>query len=154
ALTPHAAELTDELWRGGRGGNAAARFRGVVALAAVGPGSPRWQKAGAPAVGGMLSANPPPPGQWGAALRLVRRHLLAPLGRVFRGEDKDLAGYRQVAANVLADYASDRPGLLAELLLDADAKQYAVLRPVLEKHREQAVRSLTSALVKQPDWWK
>jgi hypothetical protein len=38
-----------------------------------------------------------------------------------------------VAALVLADYAADRPDTLLDLALDADAKQYGVLRPLLEK---------------------
>jgi formylglycine-generating enzyme required for sulfatase activity len=151
ALLPHAGELKEFLWRRAREGNASARFRALVALARFDPDSPRWEKSGAQALGEMLSANPLHLGQWVAALRPVRRHLLAPLGRVFRGEDKDLAGYRQAAANVLAEYAPDRPEVLAGLLLDADARQYARLFPLLRKHREKAETAMRRELSEPPD---
>ena len=37
-----------------------------------------------------------------------------------------------MATNILADYATDQPALLADLLLDADEKQFAVLYPKLQ----------------------
>jgi eukaryotic-like serine/threonine-protein kinase len=80
----------------------------------------------------------------------VRERLLIPLGKVFRGEEQALAEYRQAAASVLADYAADRPEVLADLLLAADPKQYAVLFPVLQAHREQAVLRMREALLRKP----
>src|SRR5262249_39754236 len=52
---------------------------------------------------------------------------------------------REFAATVLADYAAGRPDVLADLLLDADPKQYAVLFPVVEKYRAQAVAAMRRA---------
>jgi hypothetical protein len=154
ALKPHAADLKDDLWRRASEGSPARRFRALVALAAYDPGSPRWQKAAAGAVGEMLLANPLHLGQWVEALRPVRRHLLPALRRVFRGEEKALAEYRQTAASVLADYAADRPELLAELLLEADSKQYAVLLPVYQRHQERAAVQMRRELATLPDYWK
>jgi formylglycine-generating enzyme required for sulfatase activity len=54
---------------------------------------------------------------------------LAPLGQVFR--DKDRTTERIMAANILAHHAADQPQLLADLLMDADEKQFAVLYPTL-----------------------
>src|SRR5262249_26110297 len=51
------------------------------------------------------------------------------------------------------DYARDRPDVLAELLLDADAKQYAVLWPKLQRHREQAAARMRRELKALPDYW-
>jgi hypothetical protein len=153
-LRPHVVELTDELWRKASAAESASRFRALVALAAYDSESPRWQKAAGAALGEMLKANPLHLGQWVAALRPVRRHLLSPLERVFRGEDDKLKEYRRVAASVLADYAADQPKMLAELLLDGDAKQYAVLKPVLLKHREQAITRMRKELSARQDYWK
>ena len=82
----------------------------------------------------------------------MRQALLPALGEVFRGVR--LAERKEVAANVLADYAVDQPDLLVDLLLDADPRQYAVLSPVLERHREQAVARLLRELAALPDYWK
>jgi formylglycine-generating enzyme required for sulfatase activity len=58
---------------------------------------------------------------------------------------------RNLAANILADYAADQPQVLADLLMDADErqlladareKQFAALYPKLEAHRETAVHLL------------
>src|SRR5262249_62183314 len=112
---------------------------GRGALAPLDPDSPRWQEAARPALVEMLKADSLHLAQWVDALRLVKRHLLPPLERVFRGKDDQLAEYRQEAAGVLADYAAERVETLVELLFDADARQYAVIKPVLMKHRNEAI---------------
>ena len=43
---------------------------------------------------------------------------------------------------MLADFASDDAAVLADLLLDADPKQYAILFPVLQKYREETVERM------------
>ena len=82
----------------------------------------------------------------------MRAALLQSLAEVFRGQR--LAEFRQVAANVLADYAADRPALLADLLLDADPKQDALLFPVLQRHQTPAVEQFHAELAKTAafDW--
>jgi formylglycine-generating enzyme required for sulfatase activity len=145
ALRPHAAELVKRLWR--RAESAAApgeRFRALAALAEFDPDNPAWSSAGGAAVEGILSANPLYLGAWVEAFRPVRGYLLEPLGEVFRG--RRLAEQRQAAASVLAEYAADRPGVLAELLLDADARQYALLLPLLRIHPEKAIARVRQEL--------
>jgi formylglycine-generating enzyme required for sulfatase activity len=149
ALRPHAAALKDDLWQRAGEGSPAGRFRALVALAAYDPGAPRWGQAAAAAVGELLSANPLHLGQWVEALRPVRDQLMPPLGRVFRGAEPGLADYRQVAASVLADYAGDQPQVLADLLVDADAKQFAVLYPKLQRLGDCALPPLTGAIGRQ-----
>ncbi len=154
ALKPHADELKPDLWRRASAEDPASPFRALVALAAFDPDSPRWQQSAGTALVEMLKADPLHLGSWVDALRPVKQHLLPPLERVFRGKDDKLKEYRQVAASVLADYAADRPETLAELLLDGDAKQYAVIKPVLMKHREDAIARMRQELAARPDYWK
>jgi formylglycine-generating enzyme required for sulfatase activity/tRNA A-37 threonylcarbamoyl transferase component Bud32 len=149
ALRPHAGALTDDLWRRAGAGSPAVRFRALVALAAYDPDAPRWGQAAAGAVGEMLSANPLHLGPWVEALRPVQDRLMPPLGRVFRGEEPGLKEYRQVAASVLADYAADRPEALADLLMDADAKQFAVLYPRVQEQGERGRRLLRDEVDRQ-----
>src|SRR5262249_3559660 len=54
--------------------------------------------------------------------------LLKPLVKEYR--EAKSPERREFAATVLADYAAENPGLLVNLLLDADPKQFAVLYPV------------------------
>jgi formylglycine-generating enzyme required for sulfatase activity/tRNA A-37 threonylcarbamoyl transferase component Bud32 len=149
ALRPHAAALKDDLWRRAGAGSPAVRFRALVALAAYDPDAPRWGQAATGAVGELLSANPLHLGPWVEALRPVRDRLMPPLGRVFRGEEPGLEEYRPVAASVLADYAADRPEVLAPLLMDADAKQFAVLYPRLQEQGERGRRLLRDEVDQQ-----
>jgi formylglycine-generating enzyme required for sulfatase activity/serine/threonine protein kinase len=150
ALKPHAADLTEELWRTASAKkNEARRFRALVALAAYDAESPRWQVAAGQALAELLTANPLHLGQWVDALRPVRQHLVSPLAKVFRGEDDRLREYRLVAANVLADYAAGNPKALANLLMDADEKQFAVIYPKLKEQAEQASTFLTGEIDKK-----
>jgi hypothetical protein len=47
------------------------------------------------------------------------------------------------ATDILADYAADQPHALADLLMDADDKQFAVIYPILKEHGEAAVAHLS-----------
>jgi formylglycine-generating enzyme required for sulfatase activity/tRNA A-37 threonylcarbamoyl transferase component Bud32 len=153
-LAAHASELKEDLWQRASTAKPANSFRALVVLAAYDPESLLWKKFAHAALGEMLKANPLHLGSWVAALRPVKRHLMEPLGKVFRGEDEKLKEYRQVAASVLADYAADRQETLIELLLDGDAKQYAVIKPVLLRHGEEAIALLRKELSARPDYWK
>jgi formylglycine-generating enzyme required for sulfatase activity len=127
-LLPYRAELREGLWeRADRDATGPQGFRALVALAAYDTRDARWKGRGEALLEQLLTANPLYLGTWADALRPVRDKLLEPLAEVFRG--RKLAEHKQMAATLLADYAADRPELLAELLLDADARQYAALRP-------------------------
>jgi hypothetical protein len=69
---------------------------------------------------------------WMAALRPVRDRLLGPLAAVFRDRKEEHTVERVLATSVLADYAADRPETLAELLQDADERQFGALFPKVE----------------------
>src|SRR5262249_34890238 len=53
---------------------------------------------------------------------------------VILGDSKRRETERSLAGEILADYAADQAPLLADLLMDADDKQFAVLYPKLEHH--------------------
>jgi formylglycine-generating enzyme required for sulfatase activity/tRNA A-37 threonylcarbamoyl transferase component Bud32 len=128
-LRPYGANMAQGLWQkvSDPKVRTAARFRALVALAAFDPANGRWRKAAPTAVEHLLKANPRFLGLWMQALRPARGRLLGFLGEVFRGEHEHLADQRLLASTVLAEYAADRPRLLADLLMDADEKQFAVL---------------------------
>jgi tRNA A-37 threonylcarbamoyl transferase component Bud32 len=149
-LAPRSAGLAQRLWNRVHNPkvNNEVRFRALVALAAFDPVNPRWREAAPTAVEQLVKANPLFLGRWIPALWPVRRRLHGRLVEVFRDSSNRMAGRRLVAATVLAAYAADRPAVLAGLACDADAEQFAVLRPVLQKNRRAVCAALTAELAK------
>ncbi|HVS40066.1 MAG TPA: bifunctional serine/threonine-protein kinase/formylglycine-generating enzyme family protein [Gemmataceae bacterium] len=133
-LSDHKDELTERLWdvtqQPGKG-HEDRRLRAAAALAAYDRDNPRWADAADPVVQ-RLVVDPAHLSAWTAALRPVRDKLLGPLAVVFRDHSEEHAAERSLATSVLADYAADRPEALAELLQDADERQFAALFPKVE----------------------
>jgi formylglycine-generating enzyme required for sulfatase activity len=127
------------------------RFRLLALLATLDRDGADWPPQAAATVEQLLAANLLHLGTWKGALEPVRGHLLAPLGQAFRAGTE---GQRRLVGTLLADYAADRPDTLANLLLDADERQYAALFPKVRAHRDRAVARLTAELDRAlaPDW--
>jgi serine/threonine protein kinase/formylglycine-generating enzyme required for sulfatase activity len=148
ALRPYRAELVPALWQKVNAVKTSPqeRFRALVVLVGFDQSvDERWGKWGDAVIERLLLTDPLHFGSWMSALRPAREALLAPLGRVFR---KGSLGKRRVAAMVLADYARDRPDVLAELIADADEQQYATLWPCLPPLRERVIALLCQEVQK------
>jgi serine/threonine protein kinase/formylglycine-generating enzyme required for sulfatase activity len=150
ALVPFKNDLTAELWQRALDKQTPGprAFRALVALAAFDSNSDHWPQAAVTAVEHLLAANPLYFELWTEALRPVRGALLKPLAEVFRSRRQ--GDKRLEAARILADYARDRADTLADLLLDADPEQYAVLVPAVAAQRDRTVERLKEELDKQP----
>ena len=132
ALMPYRDKLVTEMWLAAEVSASARdrRLRALCALAAFDPASPRWTDAGKLAAEGLVAENPLLAATWVKALRPVRQSLLPGLQAVFHDRTRgDLQ--RSLATGILADYAAERPEVLADLLMDADDKQFAVIYPKL-----------------------
>jgi formylglycine-generating enzyme required for sulfatase activity len=148
ALAPHKEHLVDKLWavvEQPEIGKESRRLRAAAALAKYDPESQRWAKVQeavsddlVKVPGGYLAA-------WMDSLRPVRGHLLAPLSVVF-GSSSRRDVERSLAMDILADYAADRPQVLADVLMDADERQFAVLFPLLKDRGEQGLPVLTAEI--------
>src|SRR5262249_15398325 len=123
-----------------------------VALARLDATNPRWKEVGKALVGPLLAADPLHVAVWSEGLRDVRECLLAPLATAYR--DRKHPAEQRLATSVLADYAADKPEVVADLLLDADPKQYPILFPVLQRYREQAVARIRQEIARLPHTWK
>jgi formylglycine-generating enzyme required for sulfatase activity len=157
ALRPHQEELRERLWQvveQPEKDKESQRLRAACALALYDPDSPRWQKASAAVVRQLVMENSVHLGVWMDGFQSVKGQLIGPLMDVFRDPKEEHAAERTRATEILADYAAEQPERLADLLLDADPKQYAVLFPLLEAKRERAVGLLTDELAKTAgfDW--
>jgi formylglycine-generating enzyme required for sulfatase activity len=119
----------------------------LVMLASWDPANPRWKEVAPEVAEELLTANALHLGTWVKALHPVRLSLLSALGEVFRGER--LPEHRQVAADVLANYAADQPKILADLVMNADEKQFAVIFANLKEQGERGLLFLTDEIDKK-----
>ena len=152
ALKPHGPALSERLWSVAEkppAGRETQRLRAAAALAAFDADSPRWQRVAGPVVEQLVAENPIHLGQWLEGFRPVKGRLLPPLATLFRDKPKD-SSERNLATILLADYAARQPNTLADLLMDADDKQFAVLFPKLQAHGESGLAPLLAELERRP----
>jgi serine/threonine protein kinase/formylglycine-generating enzyme required for sulfatase activity len=141
-LAEHREELSGRLWSDAQSAESEERrLRAAAALAAYEPANPGWHVIRDDVVQSLTRVKPEFLGSWKEALRPVRAELLSPLGSVFRNHK--LGELQQaLATSALADYAADDVQLLADLIKDARAWQFAELFPVLARHGEKAISEL------------
>lgn len=152
SLAPHKDALRDKLWvvvESPDKGKEAQRLRAAAALARYDPESARWTKCSALVVNDLVLENAVFLGQWSEAFRPVKTHLLSPLSDIFRDPQPERVAERKLATNLLADYAADQAQVLANLLMDADDKQFAVIYPKFKEQSDQGLPLLAAELDKQ-----
>lgn len=156
ALESYAKEFADELWAIVEDAEAPVerRFRTACALAAYDPDNERWVQLSSEVADRLVSVNPVFLAQWIDALHPVKQRLLDPLSEIFRDQKAENSTKRTIAATILADFASDDPRALTDLLLDANEDQFVVLFPELEQHAEAAIPLLNGVLQQEIvfDW--
>src|SRR5262249_18803814 len=127
-------------------GKESQRLRAAAALARYDPDSGKWAKCSPRVVNNLVLENPVYLGQWSEAFRPVKKSLLVPLADIFRDRNSERVSERTLATTLLADYAADQPQLLADLLMDADEKQFPVIYPKLKDRAEQGLPLLTAVI--------
>ena len=140
ALLPHKLELLDKLWSVVEQpvrGKESQRLRAASALATYDPDDSRWEEAGGPVFEQLVSENTFFMALWMEGLRPVRTKLLPCLVGVFKDRIEKRTSARTLATNILADYAADQTQVLADLLMDSDEEQFAVIYPKLREHGER-----------------
>jgi serine/threonine protein kinase/formylglycine-generating enzyme required for sulfatase activity len=146
ALAGHWRGLVERLWKvaGDAHEDAERRFRAACALAGYDADNARWWGLSKFTVDRLLVAVQENPTRYTPLLdmlRPVREQLLPSLIEVYRN-GKRPESERSFAASVLDDYASDKPGLLVDLLLDADVAQFPILFPKVEAASEESLLTL------------
>ncbi|HKM52642.1 MAG TPA: ATP-binding protein, partial [Isosphaeraceae bacterium] len=140
ALQTHRSTLTPKLWtvlESAKPGDAGL-LPAASALASYDPDNPRWESAVGKVSQALVSVNSIYLGGWLEYLTDVRSKLTASLATIFR--DRNHSGFQRAQATyILADYVSDDPNLVANLLMDADHAAYAAFFPIAQK---QAAKTL------------
>ena len=90
--------------------------------------------------------------QWAKLLRPARDHLAPVLARVFRDSTED--SDRNIALNILSDYAIDKPDLLASVVTSTSPDLFPAILPALKQNQESLTKLLSDELEKpfMPNW--
>jgi formylglycine-generating enzyme required for sulfatase activity len=155
ALAKHKTELLQPLWDVLQSSEelATRRFLAACSLAAYDPdGDPTNSRGWTPVAPFVtrelvetIGRNQSDYAVWTFALDPIKDWLYEPLASIFRDQQRR-ASDRDLAVNILADYAADDPSELTELLMDADARQFAVLFAKLSRHGDTAMHQLQERL--------
>jgi serine/threonine protein kinase/formylglycine-generating enzyme required for sulfatase activity len=151
ALAPHKEEWVDKLWAVAEApekGKESQRLRAAAALAKYDPESEKWDKSSKAVVDQLVAENPVFLGLWMDSFRPIKGKLLESLKSIY-GNPSGRESERTLATNILADYAADQPQVLADLLMDADEKQFAVIYPKFKDRGEQGLSMLTGEIDKK-----
>jgi formylglycine-generating enzyme required for sulfatase activity len=149
ALAAHKNELLEKLWAVAlkpEKGKEPQRLRAAAALAKYDPESDKWAQCSPLVVNNLVLENSVYLGQWSEAFLPAKKSLLGALADIFRDRNSERASERTLATNLLAQYAADSPQLLADLLMDADDEQFAVIYPKLKDRAEQGLPLLTAEI--------
>ena len=150
ALKPHRSTLTPKLWtvlESAKPGDASL-LPAASALASYDPDDARWEAVGGKVAQALVSVNPVFLGPWLDALRPVRGKLTAPLATIFRDKNRPESEHA-LATSILADYASDDPNLIANLLMDADPKAYASFFPIAQRQETKTLPLFQAEIAKK-----
>ena len=150
ALQPHRESLTSKLWNTVEHARTGEKsiLPAASALALYDPSNPHWVEVSDKVAQALISVSPVFLRDWLEALRPVRASLTAPLAAIFR-DKKRLGTEGILAARILADYASDDPNLVANLLMDADPTAYAAFFPIAQKQAAKTLPLFQAEIRKQ-----
>jgi serine/threonine protein kinase len=149
ALAAYKSELVERLWavvEMAEKDKEEKRLRAAAALVSYDPESGRWDKNSGKVATDLVSVNAVYLGLWSETFRPLKARLLGPLSAIFRDPSAGRTAERTLATNLLADYAADHWNVLADLLMAADTKQFAVLYPKLQDHPENVLAVLDGEL--------
>jgi serine/threonine protein kinase len=162
ALRKHRDALVKQLWAvlEDRGSDPEVRFRAACALAEYDVSQDeanrkRWEDAAPFVADRLLAAVQQNPSHYTPLLQMLRPlgdRLVRPLSLVFRNSERPQAD-RYWATNILAEYVA-QPEMLADLLMDADPKQFGILYPKVQALGAEGVKRLIVELDQQtqPRW--
>jgi len=148
ALHPAKTALIPRLWNLSRDANQVPQrqFQAATALASYDPDNALWNEQ-AKITAEQLTTQPSLLVQvWVDALRPIKKRLLPPLADLFRDRSSSRDAYRSMIAEIVADYAGDRPGFLSDLIQDAGPAEFPIFFTKLGTQRTRSLRALEPRL--------
>lgn len=150
-LVGHKDLLVEELWQIAEQVDADGKQQLLPAASALAvydtDNDARWQPVAEKVVEALVNENSLRVAVWSTTLKPARRHLLAPLGVVFRSDAKTRPQSQiDQATYILEDYAAEDIESLAELLLVAEPMQFLALFDEFSAHGRAAQSKLDAEL--------
>ena len=147
-MADHKESLTADLWRVAEQGERNQLLQAASALAIYDVGNDaKWKAVADRVAEALVSENTLRAAVWIKTLKPARRHLVQRLGVVFRGEAKSYSQSQiDHATDILEEYALDDLDRLAELLLDAEPRQFVALFDEFAAHGNDARAKLSTEL--------
>ncbi|HQR09003.1 MAG TPA: SUMF1/EgtB/PvdO family nonheme iron enzyme [Gemmatales bacterium] len=151
SLADRKDELTEKLWTvvEKQPGRDPARLRAAFALATYDPTSPRWNAVTAAVAQDLVEVNPLLLGHWSTGFRPIKEKLVDPLTLIFNDHSTERTSERNLATNLLVEYAGNQPKVMADLLMNADEKQFAAIYPKFKELGEQGAPLLIAEIEKK-----
>jgi serine/threonine protein kinase/formylglycine-generating enzyme required for sulfatase activity len=155
ALASHKDALVGKLWavvetpQQGEKGKESRQLRAAAALAKYDPQSEKWAKASRAIVDQLVAENPLFVSLWMEHFRPIKEKLLASLATIY-ADTQRRESERTVATSILADYAADQPEVLANLVMDSDLQQFALMFPLLKSQGEKGLPYLSEEIGRKP----
>ncbi len=153
ALKTHRATLAPKLWTlfdSAKPGDISL-LPTASALANYDPDNAKWEAERGKVAQALVSVNSIDLGDWLKYLSDVRRKLTPPLAAIFRDPKRSESEQTQ-ATNILTNYASDDPDLIADLVMDADRKAYAAIFPIAQRQEAKVLPLFQAEISKQPTY--
>jgi serine/threonine protein kinase/formylglycine-generating enzyme required for sulfatase activity len=150
ATAPGRAGQADKLWdllRQSAKDKEPQRLRAAAALAGWAPNSAQWAAVNNQVASDLVQVPTVHLETWLDCLGPVAASLLSPLAAVSR-DGKRPESERCLATDILAVYAKNDVNTLADLLMDADEKQFAAVFPAFQAHGAKGAAVLHEALAK------
>ena len=136
ALEPFKDQITTGLWdRIVRDDRAETEFLRVAsALASFDPSNLKWLALAQALVDRLVSENPLFLKIWKESFAPIKSFLVPPLKRVLQEKGVSSDSRKIIAANILADYVSNSPEDLADLIMNSDEALFAIFLPVAKQN--------------------
>jgi len=123
------------------------RFQAACALATYASGDQHWKQIAILVAGHLVTLPASDLVAWRETLRPAKIHLVEPLAAIYRNPSLDQQ-QRSFATETLADYAADQPKVLANLVMDADENQFAIIYTKLKERGEEGLPFLQDEIKK------
>ena len=114
-------------------------IRAANALAVYFPDDPKWNEFSSILAEKIVQENPLFLKTWKDAFFAIRNFLIPHLVNVFNEIGEGTESKRLLAANLLADYASNRPEIIAELMLSSGSDFFYVFLPSAKIHKQECL---------------
>jgi len=134
-------------------GKESQRLRAAAALAKYDEKSEKWATVEQTIANDLVGVSAVYAETWMELFRPIRTELVPGLSAVYRDASRREAE-RSLATDILADYAADQPKVLAELLMDADERQFTVIYPPFAEHGEEVAGLMRAEIARElkPKW--